>query len=146
MKRFNLRVYAIIINDQDQILVADERRYGRSFTKFPGGGLEWGEGFVECIKREIREELKVDCEVGELFYLTDFFQQSAFNENDQLVSLYYNVRVPDTDSIILVDHEVPLPYEGEAFRWLELSEISEEDFTFPVDKRVAEKLRSLQPK
>lgn len=146
MKRFNLRVYAIIINDQDQILVADERRYGRSFTKFPGGGLEWGEGFIECIEREIREELSVDCEVGELFYITDFFQQSAFNENDQLVSLYYNVRIPDKDAIKLVEHPVPLPYDGEEFRWLALSTISQEDFTFPIDKLVADRLRSLQAK
>ena len=41
MKRFNIRVYGILINDRNELLVSDELIKGLQFTKFPGGGLEW---------------------------------------------------------------------------------------------------------
>ena len=138
-QRFNLRVYAIIENENDEVLVSDERRNGVSFTKFPGGGLEWGEGIKDCIQREIKEELNLDCEVGELFYVTDFFQQSAFRKTDQLVSFYYRVSV-DVKKVPATNHEVPLTEEGEKFRWIKKGELSEDQFTFPIDKIVAQKL------
>ena len=44
MYPFNVRVYGLLINDQNQILISDEQEYGMQFSKFPGGGLEYGEG------------------------------------------------------------------------------------------------------
>ena len=41
---FNIRVYGILINDAKQVLVSDEYIRGTYITKFPGGGLEFGEG------------------------------------------------------------------------------------------------------
>ena len=41
---FNIRVYGILINDKKQVLVSDEFIRGGYYTKFPGGGLELGEG------------------------------------------------------------------------------------------------------
>ena len=52
MKSFNIRVYGILLNDRNEVLVSDECRNGYSFTKFPGGGLEFGEGLVDGLKRE----------------------------------------------------------------------------------------------
>ena len=138
MKRFNLRVYAIIINDNDEVLLSDERRFGNAFTKFPGGGLEWGEGLTECLEREIEEELGIDVTIGELFYVNDFFQQSAFREDDQLLSFYYRVYANDYSDVPVSDHSVPLLEEGERFRWISISELKESDVKFPVDKKVAE--------
>lgn len=143
MKRFNIRVYGIIINENDQVLVADENRYGRAFTKFPGGGLEWGEGTKECLERELLEELGVKAQIEEPFYITDFFQQSAFNENDQLMSFYYRVDIDDYYLIKTGNHQVPLVEDGEEFRWINLNDLSENDFTFSIDKRVAKKLNKL---
>ena len=40
MSIYSLRVYGILINEQQQILVSDEYIRGGYFTKFPGGGLE----------------------------------------------------------------------------------------------------------
>ena len=56
-KRFNVRVYGILINDRNELLVSDELIKGIRFTKFPGGGLEWGEGIEACLKREFIEDL-----------------------------------------------------------------------------------------
>ena len=69
-KKFNVRVYGILEKD-NCVLVSDEDRFGKQFTKFPGGGLEWGEGVEDCLIREFKEELSVDIQVNSLFYLTD---------------------------------------------------------------------------
>jgi len=46
MPRFNVRVYGLLINDRNEILISDEQEYGMQFSKFPGGGLEYGEGLI----------------------------------------------------------------------------------------------------
>src|SRR5690554_7703301 len=88
---FNIRVYGILINEDNEVLLSDERRLGQKFTKFPGGGLELGEGIKDCLIREFKEELEIAIDVGTLFYLTDFYQKSAFGKNDQIISVYYFV-------------------------------------------------------
>ena len=47
---FNLRVYGILINKQQQVLVSDEYIRGMYITKFPGGGLEFGEGIQRAVE------------------------------------------------------------------------------------------------
>ena len=138
-KRYNLRVYGIIMNAKGDVLVADERRNGVSFTKFPGGGLEWGEGLADCLKRELHEELGIEAEIGELFYVNDFFQPSAFRENDQLISFYYGV-YSFKGEIATSNHVVPLTEEGEKFRWVAMKKLKAEIMTYPVDKVVAQQL------
>ena len=86
---FNVRVYGILINDQRQVLVSDEFIRGEYYTKFPGGGLEFGEGTRDCLKREFKEEMDLEVEVGEHIYTTDYFQLSAFNPSHQIISIYY---------------------------------------------------------
>jgi ADP-ribose pyrophosphatase YjhB (NUDIX family) len=141
VNRFNLRTYAIIINNRNELLVSDENRFGRAFTKFPGGGLEWGEGLADGLQRELLEEMKLKVEIGSLFFVNDFFQKSAFREEDQLLSFYFWVRPISFDAIPTTDHEVPPKEEGERFRWISLKDLSEEQFTFPLDKIVARRLK-----
>lgn len=142
MKKFNIRVYGILINDQLQVLVSDERRCGFQFTKFPGGGLEWGEGLIDGLKREFKEELAIEIDVKDLFYVTDFFQVSAFHENDQLISIYYLVSSIEYTSI-LTNKKPTYSDSKEQHRWLDLGTISENNFNFPIDKLVAKKLKRL---
>lgn len=139
-KQFNIRVYGILINEKNEVLISDERRHGNSFTKFPGGGLEWGEGTIECLKREFVEELGIAIEVNDLFYCTDFFQQSAFRENDQLISIYYKVSYSQINTLNFAKYNLPLLGDMEKFRWISLDKIYSNDFTFPIDKHVADLL------
>src|SRR5690606_12478015 len=71
MGSFNLRVYGVLINEQKQVLVADEFIRGKYYTKFPGGGLEYGEGTRDCLLREFMEVMTLRIEVGDHIYTTD---------------------------------------------------------------------------
>ncbi|MBW7866715.1 MAG: NUDIX domain-containing protein [Brumimicrobium sp.] len=140
---FNIRVYGILINQKREVLLSDERRFGKEFTKFPGGGLEFGESLKDCLIREFKEELGIDITIGELIYLTDFFQVSAFNKDDQIISVYYEVMTAQ-ESKILASH-IPFQFKGEereVWRWKSLKELTVSDVTFPIDKVVVEKLLS----
>lgn len=139
MKKFNLRVYGLIQNKQDQILISHENRFSRSFSKFPGGGIEWGEGTVEALKRELLEEIGIDFQIGELFYVNDFFQQSAFRETDQIFSFYYHVKCDDYSKVLSTPNGEK--NDGEVFKWHDLSEIEDTDLTFPIDKIVLNKYK-----
>lgn len=142
MYKFNVRVYGLLINKHNQILISDEEEYGIRFSKFPGGGLEYGEGLIDALKREFIEECNLEVEVTEHFYTTDFFIKSAFNES-QIISVYYLVK-PITE-IRLSFKETTFDFDEEgdirqAFRWRSLSELCIDDVTFPTDQRVVELL------
>ncbi len=138
---FNLRVYGILIDRHRRLLLSDERRFGKTFTKFPGGGLEQGEGTIDCLKREFEEELGISVEVGELFYLTDFYQPSAFNANDQIISIYYLVNYAFTDQIAARSRPFDFAEgEQESNRWVELNTLETDEVTFPIDKLVIQQL------
>ena len=143
MKQFNVRVYGLLINSKKEILVSDERRNGFSFTKFPGGGLEFGEGVVDALIREFSEELAIDVSIGELFYVNDFFQLSAFNENHQLLSFYYFVNYIKSEELGQENYSFPLQEEGEKQRCVSIDKLKETDFTFPIDKIVIEKIKMI---
>ncbi len=142
MYNFNVRVYGLLINDNNEILISDEQEYGMRFTKFPGGGLEYGEGLIDGLKREFVEECNAEVEVLSHFYTTDFFIQSAFNDS-QIISIYYIVK--NTSELNLDIKTKVFDFDGEgdvlqAFRWVKLSKLDPEEITFPIDRHVAKLL------
>lgn len=147
---FNVRVYGILINDQKQVLVSDELIKGKYYTKFPGGGLEKGEGTLDCLTREFMEEMSLSVEVTGHLYTTDFYQLSAFDASQQIISIYYNVRplaeikIPLRKNPFEFDEEQYKIYEKdgeiETFRFIDWANFSEESVTLPIDKIVAKKL------
>jgi 8-oxo-dGTP diphosphatase len=141
--KFNLRVYGIVINDNNEVLIADEERKGVQFTKFPGGGLEFGEGTIDCLKREFIEELNQDIVELEHYYTTDFYIGSAFNEQEQLISIYYKVKLEDLSMLTISENKFDFKVVSEemiSLRWLSLQSLSQNDVTFQIDKKVIEML------
>ena len=147
MNGFNVRVYGILIHE-NKLLVSDEHIKGMNITKLPGGGLEYGEGALECVVREFKEELNLEIEVISHFYTTDFFVNSAFSAKNQIISIYYTVKTTNSFNHKQLDFKIstkPFDFEkqkegAQTMRWISLDKISENDFTFIIDKRVGEML------
>jgi RimJ/RimL family protein N-acetyltransferase/8-oxo-dGTP pyrophosphatase MutT (NUDIX family) len=144
---FNIRVYGILINEKKQVLVSDEYIKGKYYTKFCGGGLEQGEGMIDCLKREFMEEMNLPVEVTNHLYTTDFYQPSAFNPDHQIISVYYhvkaleNIKTPLRSAPFQFDEGQLQAYaekgETETFRFIDWDLFSEESVTLPIDKIVA---------
>lgn len=144
---FNLRVYGILINEARQVLVSDEYIRGGFYTKFPGGGLEFGEGTRDCLKREFMEEMNLNVNVTNHIYTTDFYQQSAFNPGHQIISIYYYVEALEpitaplrTKKFDFDERELKMyeeTGETETFRFINWEDFSEAAVTLPIDKLVA---------
>jgi len=141
-QRFNVRVYGLLFNAHGEVLISDECRNGYSFTKFPGGGVEFGEGIADALKREFAEELGITVRVGDFFYINEFFQASAFNPNDQIIACYYLVYSDELNKIVVNQHTLPLVVDGEYQRWIALNDLNDSDLAFPIDRHVAMLLRN----
>ncbi len=148
---FNIRVYGILINEKKQVLVSDEFIRGNYYTKFPGGGLELGEGTRDCLKREFKEEMNLDVQIEDHIYTTDYFQMSAFNPEHQIISIYYFAKALEPITTPLRDKEFDFDEEQlkiynntneiETFRFVEWNNFSAESVTLPIDKIVADMVK-----
>ena len=133
---FNIRVYALIIED-DNVLISKELIKGEIVLKFPGGGVEYGEGIIDALQREANEELSQELEEITHFYTTDFFQESSFRKSDQLISIYYTAKL----STFLLN-KVNKPIKDQPlFIWKKIQELKVDDLHFPIDKKVLEMLK-----
>lgn len=132
INNFNIRVYALII-ENDSILLSKELINGKIAIKFPGGGVEPGEGLIDALQREAKEEIGQQLTNTHHFYTTDFFQQSSFKPQDQLISIYYKASLSSTES--LVQKTNPLP-DQPVFFWKKIKELNITDLKFPIDRHV----------
>ena len=148
---FTIRVYGILINEHKQVLVSDELIRGMYITKFPGGGLELGEGTRDCLKREFMEEMNLNVAIGEHIYTTDFYQMSAFNNTQQIISIYYfakalePINAPLRNTAFDFDEQQLRVYnetgETETFRFIDWEIFSAAVVHLPIDKIVATMLK-----
>ena len=149
INHFTIRIYGILMDENKRVLLSDEFIRGDYFTKFPGGGMEFGEGTRDCLKREFKEETGLDVIVGEHIYTTDYYQQSAFNPNDQIISIYYFVHAKETNSLAIKTkvfdfelHQIADPKgQSEVLRWVEWNEFNEDCVSLPIDKIVVRMLK-----
>jgi len=151
---FNIRVYGILMNEHRQVLVSDEFIRGAYITKFPGGGLEFGEGTRDCLQREFLEEMNLKVKVTDHLYTTDFYQQSAFNKAHQIISVYYFVEALEPITAPLrnkpfdFDAQQMNIYEAtgetETFRFISWEDLAEGSVSLPIDKLVVNLLKNTQ--
>ena len=151
MSKFNVRVYGILLNEHKQVLVSDEYIRGEYYTKFPGGGLEFGEGTRECLQREFKEEMNLDVSIEDHIYTTDIFQMSAFTPEHQIIAIYYfakalqPITVPIRTAAFDFDEQQLQVYEQtkqiETFRFIDWKNFTADAITLPIDKIVTSLLR-----
>ncbi len=144
VSEFNIRVYGLVINPGKEILLTDEYRLEQYMTKFPGGGLEKGEGTVDCLRREFMEEMQQKIYSISHYYTTDFYQKGWFYENMQLISIYYKAQLERPEQLpkskkkfdFITNNENP-----QSFRWASIKNLNEDELTFPIDRVVLKMLK-----
>ena len=134
MNKFNVRVYGIWIKS-DKILLSHENIDGYAMTKFPGGGLEFGEGSLDCLKREFMEELNVKITRFRLIHVSEKYIPSVFEKNEQVIAVHYLI---ESDDSIKNYETVQNTAVGRSnrihFKWHKLSQFLIDDFSFEMDK------------
>ncbi len=134
---FNVRVYGLLFDEEEKrILLSCEQFKEEKIIKFPGGGLQFGEGPEDCVVREFREELGINVTVRSHFYTTGFFQASAFDATEQVISIYYRV-TPLEDPAPVISEQGG----EEGFFWESLEAIGPDRFPLPIDRVVGDLLR-----
>lgn len=134
MKPFNVRIYGLLVVE-NQLLIIREPFAGAIIDKFPGGGLEFGEGTRECLIREFKEELNLEIEVLNHFYTQDYFIQSRFDENEQILMIYYKVSAKDISQLEVLDPDI------QELIWINLDQLSADDLTLETDQLVVKLLK-----
>lgn len=131
ISRFNIRVYALIIF-KNNILLSRELIQNKLIYKFPGGGVEIGEGIVDALQREAKEEMGQHLNHITHFYTTDFFQRSSFDSSEQLISVYFKASLSQH-----LNNKLKIPVKDQpVFEWKTLVDLNEEYLHFPIDKKV----------
>ena len=134
---FNIRVYGLILKS-DSILLSKELIMGEEVFKFPGGGLEYGEGLIDGLNREFEEEIGQKIYNVKHYYTTDFFQRSSFKYTDQLLSIYYTGKLKQK-----VVNKINKPKKDQpVFIWEKLETLNEVKFKFPIDQLIVKKLKN----
>ena len=131
--KLNIRVYATAVKDR-KVLVLHEEYAGEQLMKLPGGGLEFGEGLLDCLHREFEEELNVKINILGHLYTQEDFVVSRFRDNEQLLTVYYLVEIIDENDFLIMDPCI------EKTEWIPIN-TDENPFILPVDKIAFEKLK-----
>ena len=144
IKRFNIRVYGLLLNEFKQVLVSDELIQGKQYTKFPGGGLEFGEGTRTCLAREFMEETGIEVKVKDHLFTSDIFIPSNFDNDSQVLCIYYLVESSDWQQIKTSKHKFDFSAgNNENFRWVPLDKIADEThLLLPTDQLLLQHLKS----
>lgn len=123
----SIEVVAAIISDEQGRIFATQRGYGewKDWWEFPGGKMEIGESAQDALKREIREELDAEIEVGELL-ITVNYNYPTFH----LTMHCFDCRLADKH-VTLLEHE--------AAKWLKTQELRSVKW-LPADEQIIDNI------
>ena len=115
-----IEVVAAVIFDEQGRIFATQRGYGewKDWWEFPGGKIEPGEERDQALKREIREELDAEIEVGELMKTINYDYPSFH-------LTMHCFRCTLDSAVTLKEHEAAKwlkPTELNSVRWLPADE------------------------
>jgi 8-oxo-dGTP diphosphatase len=121
-------VIAGVIEKNGHILIG-KRKQGKRFSgnwEFPGGSLEKGETHEQCLRRELREELAIEVEIGDLFCVNEY----SYTPEWTIRLIAYRTTIISGD-FNLNDHE--------EIRWVKPADLI--NYVFPeADNPIVDKL------
>lgn len=85
MKEPRVRVAGVVVKDESVLFIKQEKN-GKEYWLLPGGGLDYGETFYNCLKREFQEELNIEIEPKEMLFLSEGI---APDLSRHIVSVYF---------------------------------------------------------
>ncbi|MGB1384350.1 MAG: tRNA (5-methylaminomethyl-2-thiouridine)(34)-methyltransferase MnmD [Flavobacteriales bacterium] len=150
--RFNVRVYMMVTRSHPetgvrQMLVSYERLPLGGVMKFPGGGMEWGEGATACLRREALEELGQPVEVGDLVHVSQKAHLSSFDVNQQVVAIHYAASLCgeigfEDDGILDDVFGKRVPMFHQRLGWRDVNSLESGEFQFASDREAWDAWRS----
>jgi len=95
MVNIRVRAQAVILNDENKILLVKHVKNGKEYFVLPGGGVEFGEAAEESLLRELKEELDITKVKSVKFLkIRDFIPD---DKSRHIIDLYFYVRADLSD-------------------------------------------------
>jgi len=117
---FKVRAAALIVRDGRVLL---NRLRGDDTWMLPGGTGEFGETIEETLRRELREEIGVECEVGRLLWVVEHFFDLGRRRWHQLLWVH-EVALPDDCAVVRAETmDSPSAEGSDHFRWTPIEEL-----------------------
>ena len=128
-KKPSPQIVAAGVIEKDGFILIGKRKQGKKFAgnwEFPGGTLEKGETPEQCLRRELKEELAVEIEVGDLICSSEY----SYTPEWTIRLLAYRTKLI-SGILNLKDHE--------EVRWVSLGDLINYDFP-EASKSIVKKL------
>lgn len=87
-------VGALIVNQEGKILLVKSHKWYDKFT-LPGGHIEVGETMVEAVKREVKEEVGLDIQVGHMLLMQEAIFAPEFYKKKHFIFVDFACRTKD---------------------------------------------------
>jgi ADP-ribose pyrophosphatase YjhB (NUDIX family) len=136
MKSFNIRVYGFLVEDNKLLLSREWYPfYSQGMLKFPGGGMRMGEGVVDCLKREFKEETGVSLLDVALFHMAEGVLPCLFDGGkSQVVPVYYEILKYEGILPVGVEQDIPEKRGRATLEWHEINKSVLNLLTFEADR------------
>jgi 8-oxo-dGTP diphosphatase len=102
-QKVRVRICGLCWRDNSLLLVNHTGITDSDFWAPPGGGLEFGESFEECLKKEFLEETGLNVEVGRFRFGCEFIQRPLHS-----VELFFDVKEISGELIVGTDPEIQI--------------------------------------
>lgn len=123
--RYQSITACVFLHKEGKLLIAkrsDKSKFLPGKYELIGGYIEFGETMDEGLKREVREELGVDVEIKNPFYVFTYISEGG---NKHLVEICYFATMKNPSQPIRLDLK-----EHSEYRWINKDEV---DKYFPPD-------------